>query len=134
MNTNMAYRSDLKRATSAALLVLLCEVAGGGCSSGAPYAESSKTEATVTGHVTFQGKPVTKGQVAFNPTNINRPGETSRFGEIRKDGTYELTTLIGDNLVTLAIPSQPKKKGGTPRFQKIYYVKVGSNTLDIESP
>ncbi len=117
-----------------ALLLALWGLTIGGCGSGAPYAESSKTEATVTGRVTSQGKPVTKGQVVFDPTNINRPTETARMGEIRKDGTYELTTLIGENRVTVAIPARPKKKVGTPHFQKVYNVQSGSNTFDIEAP
>ena len=56
------------------------------------------------------------------------------MGEIREDGTYELTTLIGENRVTVAIPARPKKKVGTPHFQKVYNVQSGSNTFDIEAP
>jgi len=134
MSTTMIYRSARHLAASTAMLVMVCGLAGGGCGSGAPYAESSTTEATVTGRVTSEGKPVTKGQVIFDPTNINRRKETPHMADIRKDGTYEVTTLIGDNRVTLAIPSRPKKKAGTRIFQKVYDVKVGTNTFDIEAP
>jgi hypothetical protein len=135
MTTDMTFRRHRHRAPSLALLALLCGLTGGGCGgSGAPYAESSKTEATVTGRVTSQGKPVTKGQVIFDPANINRSTEAARMAEIRKDGSYEVTTLIGENRVTLAIPARPKKKVGTPHFQKVYNVKSEGNTLDIEAP
>jgi len=134
MSTGMTFRRDRRRATSTALFVLLCGLTAGGCGSGAPYAESSKTEATVTGRVTSQGKPVTKGQVIFDPANINRPTETARMAEIGKDGTYEVTTLIGENRVTVAIPARPKKKVGTPHVQKVCNVQSGSNSFDIEAP
>jgi hypothetical protein len=129
----MTSQGNGRASRNSALLVMLCGL-GCGCGSGAPYAESSMTEATVTGRVTTQGKPVTNGQVVFDPSNINRRSETARTVELRKDGTYEVTTLIGENRVTLAIPGRPKKKVGTPHFQKVYDVKAGTNTFDIEAP
>jgi hypothetical protein len=54
------------------LLALFCGLVAVGCGSGAPYAELSLTEGTVTGRVRTQGKPVTKGQVIFDPSNVNR--------------------------------------------------------------
>ena len=44
-----------------------------GCS-GTPSVESSTTEATVKGTVTARGKPVTEGELRFNPTNYMREG------------------------------------------------------------
>ncbi len=117
------------------LLALVCGLTSGGCGgSGVPFAESSTTEATVTGRVTARGKPVTKGQAVFDPANINRPTETARVGEIRADGTYQVTTLIGDNRVTLAIPGKPKDKVGASHFQKVLNVKPGTNNFDITVP
>ncbi len=114
-------------------LAVICGLLAAGCGSGAPYAESSLTEATVTGRVTSTGKPIAKGQVVFDPANVNRPRESARTAEIRKDGTYEVTTLIGENRVTVAIPGRTKK-GGVPYVQQIFDVKAGSNTFDITVP
>jgi hypothetical protein len=117
----------------ASLLVVLCVLAASGCGSGAPYAESSMTEATVTGRVSSSGKPITKGQVVFDPANVNRRGEEARMAEIGQDGTYKLTTLIGENRVTVAIPGRTRK-AGSPYVQQIFKVQTGENTFDITVP
>jgi hypothetical protein len=117
-------------AASALGLALLLGMTAGGCSSGAPYAESSLAEATVSGRITLAGKPVTKGQVIFDPANVNRKTVTARTADIRSDGTYEVKTLIGANRVTVAIP-QPPTKTGHPYVQQIFDVKSGQNTLEI---
>jgi hypothetical protein len=117
----------------AGLLAVLMRMAASGCGSGAPHAESSLTEATVTGRVTTQGKPITKGQVVFDPANVNRPREAARTAEIGPDGSYKVTTLIGDNRVTVAIPGRPMKKG-TPYVQQTCKVQAGENTFDITVP
>jgi hypothetical protein len=119
---------------SAYWLGLLCGLAAGGCAAGAPSAESSRTEATVTGRVTSQGKPVTKGQVIFDPANVNRAGEPARTAEIRKDGTYEVKTLIGGNRVAVSIPARPRKPGAPPYGQQVCDVRAGGNTFDISIP
>jgi hypothetical protein len=121
------------RRYAAGLLIVIGALAAGGCGSGAPYAESSMAEATVTGHVTSQGKPVTKGQVIFDPANVNRPRESARTAEIRQDGTYEVTTLIGENRVTVAIPGRTQKKAA-PYVQRVFKVESSGNTLDIPVP
>ena len=129
----MSFRSGPRPAASTALLALFCGLTAEGCGSGVPYAESSKTEATVSGRITSAGGPVTKGQVIFDPTNVNRPKETARTAEIRKDGTYEVTTLIGANRVTVAIPGRVTKTG-FPYVQKTCDVQSGTNTFDIAIP
>jgi hypothetical protein len=123
----------LDRLHVVALLVGIGALAAIGCGSGAPYAESSLTEATVSGHVTSEGQPVTKGQVIFDPANVNRPRESARTAEIRKDGTYEVKTLIGENRVTVAIPGRSRKKAA-PYVQQIFKVETSGNTLDIPVP
>jgi hypothetical protein len=131
----MLLTRRLAQAAIAGLFVLVCGLVASGCGSGAPYAEASRTEAKVTGRVVSQGKPVTKGQVVFDPANINRPNESARLAEIRKDGSYEVTTLIGANRVTVAIPGQPtRKKQVSPHVQLICEVHPGSNTFDITMP
>ena len=129
----MIDRRGRRTAVSAVWLALVCGLAAGGCGSGAPYAESSRTEARVTGRVTSQGKPVGKGQVIFDPSNVNRRTESARTAEIRKDGTYEVTTLIGANRVTVAIPARTGK-AGFPYVQQTCDVRPGSNSFDITIP
>jgi hypothetical protein len=119
-------------AASARLLALLCGLTTGGCSS-APYAESSRTEATVTGRVTSQGKPITSGKVIFDPANVNRRNESAATADIRQDGSYEVKTLIGANRVTVAVPGR-LTKASAPYVQQICDVKAGSNTFDIVIP
>jgi len=69
----------------------------------------------------------------FAPANINRPSEPARTAEIRKDGTFEVTTLIGANRVTVAIPAHASKKGA-PYVQQVCEVQTGDNTFDITIP
>jgi hypothetical protein len=131
----MLIRSPSDRARFACLLVLIA--AGGfslqGCSSGVPYAEASLAEATVTGRVMSNGAPVTKGQVIFDPANLNRLREAARTAQIRPDGTYEVTTLIGENRVTVAVPGMRRPKGA-PYLHQICKVQRGPNTFDITVP
>ncbi len=126
-------RKDRLATLALLLLLLACTFTACGCGSGAPHAESSLTEAKVTGRVTAAGKPVTKGQVIFDPANINRPSEHARTGEIRQDGTFEVTTLIGANRVTVAIPARTSKKGA-PYVSQVFDVQNGDNTFDITIP
>jgi hypothetical protein len=117
-----------------ALFALLCGQAAGGCGPGGPHVESSRAEAVVTGRVESEGKPITRGQVIFDPANVKRPGEVARTAEIGPDGTYRVTTLIGENRVTVAIPGR-RPKAGTPYFQQICDVKAGQeNTFPITVP
>jgi hypothetical protein len=110
-----------------------CLAIGGGCGDRKPAAESSTAEATVKGTVTVLGKPATKGQVVFDPTNINRPDAKVRTAEIGAGGTYQATTLVGPNSVSIIVPrpSRPTE-GMSPEFG--LDVKPGENTLDISPP
>jgi hypothetical protein len=129
----MRFRTGRRLTARAGLVGVVCGLTAGGCGSGAPYAESSRTQATVSGRVTAQGKPVTKGQIIFDPANVNRPTEPARTTELRADGTYDVTTLIGANRVTVAIPGRAAK-AGFPYIQRSFDVKTGSNTFDVEIP
>ncbi len=69
--------------------------------------------ATVTGKVTYEGAPVTKGRIAFYPSK-GRPA----MGAIQSDGTYSLTTfepgdgaLLGNHHVTI---TASESVGGSP--------------------
>jgi hypothetical protein len=88
----------------------------------------------VTGRVVSEGEHVIKGQVILDPSNVNRRSAQARTGDIRPDGTYEVTTLIGLNRVTVAIPGRPGAKKGAPYIQKVFDVQSGDNNLDITVP
>jgi len=82
---------------TALLLVIPWLVIAAGCGPSRPEV------AKVKGKVTFQGKPVTSGQVIFWPET----GRSAR-GKINPDGTYILTTfdsedgaVLGNHIVTI---------------------------------
>jgi hypothetical protein len=107
-------------------------VIGWGCSDGKPSVSSSKTEATVKGTVTIKGKPVTKGTVVFDPSNYQRTNEAARKAEISKDGTYTITTLVGENNIKVTGPDAEKAGAAYDSFS--LDVKAGENTFDISLP
>jgi hypothetical protein len=83
----------------AAALLAAC----GGCGPyGVPAVSSSLEETTVKGTVRVRGKPVNNGTVEFNPANVRRPNEGLRRAPINKDGTYSITTLVGENSVQVS--------------------------------
>ena len=129
----MSFQRARRCARTAGLLVLSFGLGAGGCAPSVPYAESSQTEATVSGKVTLTDKPVTKGQVIFDPSNVNRRTEPARMAEIGKDGAYVVKTLIGANRVTVAIPGR-QTKAGFPYVQQTFDVQSGTNTFDIAIP
>ena len=47
------------------------------------------------------GKPAGGGEITFDPANINRKDVTARTSKIGSDGSYTVTTLTGDNSVTV---------------------------------
>jgi hypothetical protein len=105
----------------------------GGCGSGAPPASSSKTTAQVKGRVTLQGKPLKDVEVQFNPSNINRPTAAKVTTKVGADGNYEITTLVGENVVTLG----GSGVGNNPQvqyFSKMLDVQGGTNSFDIAIP
>ncbi len=84
-------------------------IAPSGCDGGGkPSVESSTAEAKVHGTVKARGKPVTGGEVVFNPANEARKGAPARTAPIGKDGAYEVTTLVGANSLTISGPAHEK--------------------------
>ncbi len=75
-----------------------------GCGSGAPSVSSSTEEVTVKGTVTIGGKPATSGEVIFDPSNVNRKFAASRTAAIGADGSYTVTTLYGENKISVWAP------------------------------
>lgn len=116
-------------------LVMGMLIAPWGCDGGggAPPVESSLAEAKVRGTVKARGKLVTNGEVSFNPANAARKDVPTRSAPISKDGTYEITTLVGRNAVRIAGPTVAKD----PQLGYAgltYEVKAGDNTYDIDLP
>jgi len=108
---------------------------------------------SVSGKVTYQGKPVPKGTVAFQSTNPEGRNATGAIGE---DGSYTLQTenpgdgaLPGDYNVTISardevildyIPLKPPpvKRLAPAKYEKAETsglkatVKSGSNTINFD--
>src|SRR5262249_4197671 len=72
--------------------------------------ESSTAEAKVTGKVEVNGKPMTSGTVTFDASNIARTN-AAHTGNIKSDGTYEVTTLVGKNILRVNGPEIAKNPG-----------------------
>lgn len=122
----------MKRASRRTMALALAAglAAGWGCGDGAPSVETSTAEATVQGKVTFNGKPVTKGEVTFDPSNHLRKNATTRSAALGAGGTYTATTLVGANQVFVNSPELRKTEVGTIEYD----VQSGDNTLDIALP
>ena len=76
---------------------------------------------------------MTRGEIAFDPSNYQRKNETARRVPIGKDGSYTVKTLVGANRVSFAVPEMARD----PQLQDLslqYEVKEGENTYDIELP
>ena len=118
----------------AGLTVAVALVAAWGCGGGgAPSVSSSTEEVKLTGTVKVNGKPATGGQVKFNPANINRKDAAVRTGEVKPDGAFEVTTLAGENTVTVSGP----EVAADPKLainQKVVDVKAGSGPVNIDLP
>ncbi len=115
-------------------LALAALMALGGCDgSGAPAASSSTEQAKVKGKVSLKGKPLAKVEVTFNAANVNRKSAPSVSATSADDGTYELTSLVGDNTVSLG-GAAASKNGQLTYFSKSVNLKGGENTFDIDIP
>ena len=123
----------MKRFQIAAACVAVGIGISGGCGDGTPSVSSSTTEATVKGSVTIRGKSATSGTVVFSPANIRRPDAQPRRSEIAKDGTYSITTLVGDNVISVAGPKfdRDEQVGSS---QITHDVPSGESRLDITLP
>jgi len=95
------------------LLALMTLWVMGGCDGGggAPAVSGSSEEVTVKGTVTVKGKPATGGELAFDPANINRPDALPRHAKVGEDGTFTVTTLVGENMVNTEGKGLPAVRG-----------------------
>lgn len=120
-------RRRLAAATLAAVAATL-----GGCGE-KPAVDTSTAEAKVTGSVTIKGKPMTAGEVRLDPSNYVRSDAAPRSGKINRDGSYEVTTLVGKNAVRVTGPAIDKN----PEFgysNLTVDVPAGGTTLNITLP
>lgn len=131
----MTYRSaTVASRLAAASLALIVIVIVGGCRfSDAPSVSGSTEEATVKGTVRIRGKPATNGIVSFRTSNINRPNAPLKEAPIGKDGTYTVTTLIGENFVEVSCKElfTPKNRVLLENEQMVN-INSGENALDID--
>lgn len=127
-----------------AVAVLVVAVAG--CGSSDDQMETS----SVTGTVTYDGKPVATGTVMFTPVGGGPPAT----GQIQEDGTYQLRTyeegdgaVFGEHKVTITAldmgsglpedmatepkPLVPEKYGRDTTSGLTATVASGENTIDF---
>jgi hypothetical protein len=104
-----------------------------GCGGGAPAVDTSTAEAKVTGTVKVNGKPMTSGTVTLDPSNSARANAGARTGEIKSDGNYEVTTLVGRNVVRVEGP-EITKNPGLGYANETIDVPSGGMTHDIILP
>ncbi len=82
-----------------------------GCGDGKPAVDSSTTaEGKVSGTVKIRGKAMKGGEITFNPANYQRKDAQPRTARIKEDGTYEITTLVGQNTVNVTGPEIIKEE------------------------
>jgi len=108
-------------------------VAAWGCSDTPPVA-TTNAEAKVSGTITVRGKPMTGGEITFDPSNIERTDAALRKATIGKDGTYSLTTLQGHNSARISGSPMLKKEPQLAYGIHTIDVKPGDNTFNIELP
>lgn len=113
-------------------LIAAAVLALAGC--GSNGVSGSLEEGTVSGVVTFKGKPITSGQVAFNAANASRRDVPARTADIGPDGRYTVKALVGGNQVSLKIPNMRKLGVDPMRAGKVIDVNPGENTCDIDMP
>jgi hypothetical protein len=109
----------------------LALAAAEGCGEGKPAVNASTTEAKVTGKVSVKGVLAKQGTSSFNPANYLRKNEAARMAPIDSDGTYEITTLVGENTVRVGgtgLPGEPSYDSWT------YDVKEGTHVYNLELP
>jgi hypothetical protein len=116
------------------LLAVMCACCGCAESGGALSASSSATPAKVKGKVTLKGKPLARAEIRFNSANVRRKTAPIATATIGDDGRYEVTTLVGENIITLDGGSAHRKNTRLQYTVKTLDVKEGENTFDLSLP
>jgi hypothetical protein len=113
---------------------VLLALALGGCGSGSAPASSSTEQVKVKGKLTVQGKPLAKVEVRFNAANINRKSAPTATAVTGDDGSYEVTTLGGDNTITLGGEAMSRQSKRLAYFNKSVDLQAAENTVDLPIP
>ncbi|WP_435011561.1 hypothetical protein P12x_002877 [Tundrisphaera lichenicola] len=101
-----------------------------GCGDGTPPMDTSQSQVKVSGIVKVKGKPVSGGQIKFDPSNALR--QVGSFtAEIGPDGTYSAVTYTGENVVRFsgAMLKANPEIGLTTRFCN---VTAAENVFDFD--
>jgi hypothetical protein len=114
------------------IVILVC-LAASGCGEGRPSVDTATTEATVNGTVRIRGKTATRGRISFDPSNYKRKDAKAASAPIGKDGSFTLTTLVGENMVSVTSPEITRNPALSYNRQTIV-VNDGSNTITVELP
>lgn len=89
---------------------------------------AEKDTASVVGKVTFEGKPVAEGKVAFHPAK-GRPVRVTT----RADGSYSARGVpVGDVTVTVEGKGIPRKYASKDATPLRVAVKGGENTINLD--
>jgi hypothetical protein len=110
--------SKMLRAAGSFLLAAIILATCWGCGSReGPYVG---TTVPVKGKVTYKGKPLTQGEIVFEPDSAGREAH----GNIQSDGTFELTTFNpGDGAVPgthrIAVTGTSKKDAVPSKYQNV---------------
>lgn len=99
---------------------------------GMPLPPPAKADAKVSGKVTFQGKPVAEGEIAFVPADP-KAGKTVTASI--KDGSYSVALAPGQYAVAVTGSKDmplPAKYAASDTSGLTAEVKDGANTLDID--
>jgi hypothetical protein len=117
------------------IVIFLAAISGCDSNPAASGLTSSMEEATLKGTVRVNGKAVNNGTVSFRTAHINRPSSPTKSVDINKDGSYSVTTVVGENYVEVTCKELNTKQ--TKKFlglEQLIMVKSGENNVDIEVP
>ncbi len=103
-------------------------IAGCDASGGAPYVEGSQEEATVKGTVKVKGKLMPGGTLHFSASNSKRMVPT-RDAQVGPDGSFSLTTYVGQNIVTL---TPPRKTRADMKNRNYYGLEYADKFVDVK--
>jgi hypothetical protein len=118
-------RRGARPLVQAALVLSLCWGCG---STEGPYVAPT---VPVKGKVTYKGKPLTQGEIVFEPESAGREAH----GGIQSDGTFELTTYKqGDGAVPgthrVAVTGTSKKDAVPTKYKNVSSSKTQVEVAD----
>jgi hypothetical protein len=126
----------MTRRYAAGWLALALWSVGGGCGNpDAPPVSGSMEEVALTGTVRVRGKPVNNGIITFRTANVHRPTAPTYEAKIDKDGTYKITTLVGENFISVTSKEMfgPRNRDLIENEQMVK-IESSQGTLDIDIP